>query len=377
MAALFSLHPDAAISTVKVNQQAKITSRKPISPGKPVRLKRLAGRSFGAVSFADCTVKGQLTKMKIIEVAAYGGPQELKLVDVGTASAGPGQVVIAVEAIGVGAVDIELRSGAHMRPVKPPLTPGGEVAGSVLRVGDGVDESWIGRRVYAYIGIGGYAEQVVTELTKLTLLPDNVSAVDAVALGVNAMTAVFSLETAPLKEGERVLVREAGGGIGLAVVQHAVLKGASVTAVSSSDGRMARLKSLGAATVLTRTDIEAVSREFDVIVDPVAGPDMANYISHLGMRGRYVLRGTAGGWPDPEFGMSVLMKGINSVPFSVFSLGSINDEQAGSALTEIFALASGGKLKPVIETIYPIHEAAQAHAHLESGNVFGRLVLTI
>jgi NADPH:quinone reductase len=148
--------------------------------------------------------------LKAIVVQSLGGPQNLALVDLPAPSAGAGQVLTAVEAAGVGLVDVLLRQGPIPGSSAPGFVPGIEVAGTVITVGEGVDRSWLERRVFTMVTGGGYAERVAAEASRLVPLPPTMKAVDAVALGVNALV----LESASAAHAKL----EAGGVFGKLVL---------------------------------------------------------------------------------------------------------------------------------------------------------------
>ena len=187
--------------------------------------------------------------MLAITVPAFGGPDVLRAAELPVPAPGPGQVLIAVESAGVGYVDVMARAGDYAPLAEPGFVPGLEAAGTVTATGDDVDPAWTGRRVYALTWRGAYAEQVVADLAGVVPLPTGVDAETAVALGVNALVARTGLRRAGARAGERVLVRGAGGGIGVHAVQLAAAAGAEVTAVTSSAERGVRLRELGAAHV--------------------------------------------------------------------------------------------------------------------------------
>ena len=314
--------------------------------------------------------------MKAVRVEHFGGPEALKLIDMPAPIAGAGQAVIGVEAAAVGLVDTYARSGAYPIHEEPGFVLGGEVAGSILSVGEGVSESWLGERVYSLVRVGGYAEQVVAEEASLVSIPSGVSAVDAVALGANALVGEFCLRRGRYSAGRRVLVRGASGGIGVATIQLALMKGALVTAVTSSPDRMARLSAIGVAQVLERSEMTNVTDEFDIIIDPVGGPEIGAYMAHLAVNGCYVICGAAGGRPNADFGMGIIIGGGKSLTLSLQSLDSVPVLELNSAAADLFERVAELTLKPVVDTIYNLADAQLAHERLEKGNVFGRLVLT-
>lgn len=276
-------------------------------------------------------------------------------------------MLIAVEACGVGLVDVLLRKG--LVPGLSPIgfVPGVEVAGMVI---DGAAE-WIGKRVFAKVDKGGYAEQLIADVTDIAEIPDALPSEAAVALGINALVAHFSLLQGRCGKEERVLVRGAGGGIGTMTVQLAKLNGAQVTAATTSPEKRSMLSALGVQ------QFDNGYQEYDVIIDAVAGNDLASFFNRLKPGGRYVVNGIAGGFPLSDFAMPLVTSFQKSLTISGLSLNSMADSQLMTAMTDIFTLALQGKITAVIDTVYPLTEAVSAHKRLESGNVFGKIVLKV
>lgn len=159
--------------------------------------------------------------MKAVVISRFGDPDGLEVVDLPAPVPTPGQVRITTEAIGVGGVDAVIRRGTLAAyGFQPGHLPGSEVAGRVTSLGEGVDASWMGRRVWAFTGLsGGYAEQAVASVEDVLPLPDGLSGADAVTLGGSGAVAHFALDRARLAPGETVLVRGAAGSIGITAVQ--------------------------------------------------------------------------------------------------------------------------------------------------------------
>jgi NADPH:quinone reductase-like Zn-dependent oxidoreductase len=146
---------------------------------------------------------------------------------------------------------------------------------------------------------------------------------------------------------------------------------AAVTAVSS---KQAQLKQLGIQQFLNAGETNAV---FDIVLDPVAGSEIDNYVNLLAPNGRYLLSGAAAGFPSPDFGSSWIQRFLKSLSFMCLSLNSISQQEMNMALTEIFSLCAGGEITSVIDSIYSLDDAAAAHRKLESGKVFGKIILAI
>jgi NADPH:quinone reductase len=317
--------------------------------------------------------------LKAIRIQSFGGPDALILSELPKPSLARGQVLIAVEAAGIGLVDVQMRRGTYGGFSEPGFVPGLEVAGAVVAVGEGVDRSWLERRVFAFIeAAGGYAEYATADVHHLTPVPSALSAAQAVALGVNALVAKFSLQRAHVKAGERVLVRGASGGIGYLATQLAAQAGAVVTVATSSQVRGQRLRELGATHVMGRSaqPVETAAEDFDVIIDTVAGPELPAFLGRLRKNGRLVLCGAAGGVPPADSAQELLVSYKKSLTLSMFTLYSVPQEEGVKAMKELFELTLQGRLKPIIHESLPLASAAVAHFKLEAGEVFGKLVLT-
>lgn len=321
--------------------------------------------------------------MRAAVVRRFGDPEGIEIVDVPTPTPGPGQVAIDVEAIGVGGVDTVVRRGT-LAEVGPPagLVLGSEVAGTVAAAGPDMDPSWVGRRVWAFTGLGGgYAEVALAAGDDLTPLPDALTPVEAVTLGSAATVAHFALRHARLAAGGSVLVRGGAGSIGIAAVELAAAGGASTVAVTtSSPERGARLRQLGATDVLDRggNGGAAAPACFDVIIDIVGGSDLPAFVDRLAPNGRLVLVGMVAGPPPADFGLRLTSLDVfqQSRSFATFSLGTVPVPERNRARADILTAAADGRMHAVVHDVLPLAHAATAHRLVDSGEVFGRIVLT-
>ncbi|MDT0444054.1 zinc-binding dehydrogenase [Streptomyces johnsoniae] len=319
--------------------------------------------------------------MKAIAIQTYGGPEGLAVVDLPAPTPAAGQVVIATDAVGVGGVDTVIRSGALAAyGFKEGHIPGSEVAGTVTAVGDGVDASWIGERVWAFTGTGGgYVEQALAPVEEIVPLPVNLSAVDAVTLGSSGVVAHFGLRHAHFAPGETVLVRGAAGSIGIMVVQLAAHGGAAAVAVTTSSAeRGEQLRRLGATHVLDRSGggEEPVPAGYDVIIDVVAGKDMPSFFDRLNPNGRMVAVGAVAGQPPADFGTKIMAAFQKSMSFASFSAATVTGSDRRAVRSEQFAAASRGEIETVVHEVLPLDAAVLAHQKMDAGEVFGRIVLT-
>ncbi|WP_169982418.1 zinc-binding dehydrogenase [Microbispora sp. H10836] len=319
--------------------------------------------------------------MKAVAIQAFGSPEGMEVIDLPAPAAAAGQVLIATEAIGVGGVDAVIRRGAlSAYGFAEGHVPGGEVAGTVTAVGDGVDISWIGQRVWAFTGVGGgYVEQATAPVGEVLPLPSGLSAVDAVTLGGSGVVAHFALAHARFAPGESVLVRGAAGSIGITAVQLAARGGAGAVAVTTSSAeRGDRLRTLGATHVLDRSGEgdEDAPVGYDVVIDVVAGADMPAFLARLNPNGRMVVVGVVGGPPPADFGTTMMAAFRKSLSFATFSADTVAGSARQAVRTEQFAAASRGELRTVVHEVLPLEHAVLAHRKMDAGEVFGRIVLT-
>ncbi|MFE3521480.1 zinc-binding dehydrogenase [Streptomyces sp. NPDC059161] len=319
--------------------------------------------------------------MKAVSIREFGRPEGLAVIDLPAPIPGSGQVLIATEAIGVGGVDTVIRSGALAAyGFKEGHIPGGEVAGTVTAVGDGVDASWTGRRVWGFTGTGGgYVEQAIAPVTDILPLPVNLSAIDAVTLGSAGVVAQFGLAHAQFAPGEAVLVRGAAGSIGIMAVQLAARGGAAAVAVTTSSAdRGERLRKLGATHVLDRSGNGGgdAPAGYDVIIDVVAGEHLPSFFERLNPNGRMVVVGAVAGRPPADFGTHMMAAFQKSMSFATFSAATVTTADRDTARAEHFIAASRGEIEAVVHELLPLDQAVLAHLKMDAGEVFGRIVLT-
>jgi NADPH:quinone reductase-like Zn-dependent oxidoreductase len=317
--------------------------------------------------------------MRAVTIERFGDPSGMAVKDIPAPTPGPGQVVVETEAIGVGGVDAVIRRGTLTGyGFTEGLIPGSEVAGTVTAVGDDVDPSWVGRRVWAFLRVGGYVEQALAQVGDIVALPDELSSVDAATVGGSATVAHFALAHAHFAAGESVLVRGAAGSIGIATVELAARGGASAVGVTTSSAeRGARLRELGATHVLDRAGAGGpdAPASYDVVIDIVGGPDITAFIDRLAPNGRLVVVGAVAGMPSADFGGQLVKTFQQSRSVATFSLDSVPLPARDAVRAEVLAATARGELHAVVHDVLPLAQAAEAHRQMDAGAVFGRVVL--
>jgi NADPH:quinone reductase len=324
--------------------------------------------------------------MYAIRLHEFGPPENLRYEQVDDPQPGPGQVRIRVAAAGVHFIDTRIRAGqpGPMPPPALPQIPGREVSGVVDAVGDGTDESWLGRRVVAHLGeaSGGYAALAAVSVAELLPVPDGLSDEAAVAMLGTGRTTVAILDAARLTADDVVLVTAAAGGIGSLLVQAGRNAGATIVGLAGGPAKVDRVRELGADLAVDYTESgwdQRVrdglgGREPTVALDGVGGEAGRTTLELLGVGGRILFFGNASGE------LTRLSTG------DLFSRGLTASAAIGARLARVpgglrqlavraLAEAAAGRLVPLVDKPYPLAEAAAAHAALERRSTMGKVVL--
>lgn len=339
--------------------------------------------------------------MRRLVISRYGGPEVLKVEEVEDPLPGPGEVRIRVRAAGVNFADVMARLGLYPDAPPPPVVVGYEVAGEVDALGPGAQGFREGDRVVALTRFGGYAEAVTVPVEQVIPLPAGKDFVEGAALPVNYLTAFLMLERlASVRPGDRVLIHGAGGGVGLAALQIAKDLGAE-TFGTASGSKHARLREMGLDHAIDyRTgDFEAEIRRItggrgmDVILDPISGSTTRRNFRLLAPMGRLFLFGISSYnqgtrkrslldslraiLRTPIFHPIQLMNSNKGV-FGV-NLGRLweEKEKIRKMFEELHARWEEGKIRPVIDTTFPLERGGAAHDCLQDRRNFGKVVLTL
>jgi NADPH:quinone reductase-like Zn-dependent oxidoreductase len=331
--------------------------------------------------------------VKALLSRAPGGPETLELGERPDPVAGPGEIVVRVRACSINYPDVLIIEDKYqMRPTRP-FAPGGEVAGEIEQVGEGVSGWAVGDRVIAVTGFGGLAEKLKVQPHMLHRLPDSVGFVDGAALLMTYATAIHALvDRADLKEGELLYVLGAAGGVGLAAVEIGRALGANVVACTSSDEKAAAAVAAGAtgsivyprgpldaeaSKALARTFKEVAGpRGVQVVLDAVGGDYAEPAIRAMGWEGRFLVIGFPAGIPKIPLNL-VLLKScdIRGVFWGAFFA---RDPQADARnVARLFQWWDEGKIAPRVSATYPLERAGEAIAALRDRQVIGKLVVTL
>lgn len=324
--------------------------------------------------------------MRAIRLHAFGPPENLVYESVDDPEPGPGQVRVVVAAAGVHLIDTAIRAGRNGGPYPLPdlpQIPGREVAGTVDAVGDGVDASWLGRRVVAHLGMasGGYAERAVRDVAAIHPLPDGLGEDVAVAMIGTGRTAMAILDRARPERGDVVAVTAAAGGLGTLLVQAAKHAGATVAGLAGGPEKVARVRALGADVAVDYSAggwTEALRAQLDgrvptLVLDGVGGRSGRGALELLGRGGRIVLYGMASGTPTEISSADLFQLGITAS--AAIGRGGARPEDVRGLEERALTEAAAGRLAPVVDSRFPLADAAAAHAALESRATVGKVVL--
>jgi NADPH2:quinone reductase len=324
--------------------------------------------------------------MRAVQVSTLEGPEALEVVDVDEPVAGPDQVLVDVEAAGVVFPDLLLSRGEYQMRPELPFVLGSEVAGTVRSAPEGSGFA-AGDRVAAMCVLGGFAQVVVAPVDQTFPLPDTVSADVGAGLPMNYLTAHFVLgQRGRLTVGETVLVHGAAGGVGIACIQFAKARGASVIAVVSTEGKAEVARAAGADHAVLVTDAEGAGFKdavleitgkagVDIVVDPVGGDRFTDSLRSLRRGGRLLVVGfTAGEIPTVKVNR-LLLRNIEVVGAAWGEWAYGNPGFMRGQWDEILDDVAAGRLAPPISATFPLAQTAAAVGELAERRVAGKVVV--
>lgn len=327
-----------------------------------------------------------IATMQAIEIPTPGGPHVLRLVSRPQPRPAAGEVLIQVEAAGVNRPDALQRQGGYPPPPGASDIPGLEVAGTVVEVGSEVAIPRLGDRVTALVAGGGYAEYCLAPAGSCLPFPDGYDAIRAAALPETFFTAWSNVfDRGALRPGETFLVHGGTSGIGTAAIQLAKARGATVYATAGSDDKCAVCRRLGADIAINyrETDFVEVLKEatdrrgVDVILDMVGGDYIERNYEVAAIEGRIVqiafLRGPK---TTVNFNKLMLKRLTHTGATLRVREPAFKASLARALYTEVWPLLSAGTIAPVIDSVFPLAAAAEAHARLEADHV-GKIMLKV
>lgn len=331
--------------------------------------------------------------MKALLSTKVGGPDSLELSEVSDPTPGAGEVAVRVRAVGINYPDVLIIEDRYQFRPERPFAPGGELAGVVDAVGEGVHDLKVGDRVAAMTGWGALQERAVIHASRCVKLPDGVPFQDAAALLMTYGTSWYTLkQRAGLKAGETLLVLGAAGGVGSAAVELGRALGARVVAAASTAAKVEFALDCGAdhglvypTGELDKAASKALAEEFklacgrsgaDVIYDAVGGAYAEPAIRSIAWEGRYLVVGFPAGIPSLPLNLT-LLKSCQIVGVFWGAWAAREPEANAENLRELFELYGKGAIRPRISATWPLARAGEAIAALAERRATGKLVVVV
>ena len=322
--------------------------------------------------------------MRAVEITEPGGPDVLKPCTRPVPVPGHGQIVIRVAYAGVNRPDALQRAGSYAPPANASPLPGLEASGTVVEIGPGVTRYSIGDKVCALLPGGGYAEYVTTPEAHALPIPDGLSLKEAACLPETCFT-VWSnvVMRGGLKAGERFLVHGGSSGIGTTAIQIAKALGARVFTTAGSDDKCAACEALGADKALNYRTGDFVAMMHDeggaqLILDMVGGPYLPRNVKALATEGRLVQIAFLQG-PKVELNFAeVMMRRLTITGSTLRPQSDLAKARiAAEVEANVWPMIAAGKFRPVMDSEFPLEDAAAAHARMESSGHVGKIVLKV
>lgn len=331
--------------------------------------------------------------MRALLSREVGGPNTLELTDLPEPVAGAGQVVVAVKACAINYPDVLIIEDKYQFKPQRPFAPGGEIAGVVESVGEGVTGWRAGDRVIAMLGHGGLAEKVIADPAKLYRLPEGRSFAEGAALILTYATTIHALiDRGRIRQGDKMLVLGAAGGVGLAAVELGKAYGAHVVAAVSSDEKAAAATQAGADETIVygrapfdkeqsraladRFKVAGAREGFRIVYDPVGGDYAEPALRSIGWEGRYLVVGFPAGIPKLPLNLTLLKScDVCGVFWGAFAA---RDPQANQAhIDELFRLWAAGRIAPRVTDVFPLERGGEAIAKMAGRGAIGKLVVEV
>jgi putative PIG3 family NAD(P)H quinone oxidoreductase len=324
--------------------------------------------------------------MRAITITKPGGPEVLALTEVADPAAADGEVLIDVAAAGINRADLLQRQGFYPPPPGAPPYPGLECSGRIAALGAGVTGWQVGDEVCALLSGGGYAERVAVPAGQVLPVPAGVSVAEAAALPEVACTVHSNLVTlAGLTAGETLLVHGGASGIGTFAIQLGRALGATVACTAGSPGKLDRCRELGAELAICYPDEDFVAaigeftggRGADIILDLMGASYLQRNVQALANDGRLVVIGLQGG-TRAELDLNALLRKRASVHATSLRARPADQKAAivAAVRDQVWPLVAAGQVRPVIQAVLPLADAARAHLLMEGSHV-GKVLLQL
>jgi NADPH:quinone reductase-like Zn-dependent oxidoreductase len=331
--------------------------------------------------------------MKALLSHAPGGPETLRVTDLPDPQPGPGQLLVSVHAAAINYPDVLIIEDKYQLKPPRPFAPGGEIAGEVIGIGEGVQGWSTGDRIIAVPGFGGLSELIAIPAAAAFRLPPERSYTEGAALLLTYATSIHALwDRGRLQAGHTLLVLGAAGGVGLAAVELGKARGARVIAAVSAEGKAQAARDAGADEAIVyprgpfdREGQKALADQFKaavgpagahVIYDPVGGDYAEPALRAIAWEGRYLVVGFPAGIPKLPLNLTLLKScDVCGVFWGAFAM---RDPRANAAhVAELFALWDAGRISPRVSATYPLERAGEAIAAMAARQVIGKLVVEV
>jgi NADPH:quinone reductase-like Zn-dependent oxidoreductase len=331
--------------------------------------------------------------MQAVEITKHGGPGVLQVFERSDPPLLPGEVRIDVAACGINFADVMARIGVYPDAPKPPCVVGYEVAGTVIDLGEGVEDIEHGQRVLAGTKFNGYASQVCVPESDVVVLPDSLTFEQGAAIPVNYATAWAGLVGyGSIQPGERVLIHSAGGGVGIAAIQIARRFGAGEIYGTASSSKHSRIRELGVDHALDYADVHAKAGlpGFDIVLDPLGGKSIRTSYNLLRAGGRVIAFGASGVVSGGKRNLVSALRTVARMPrFSLIKQMSESKAVIGLNMLSLWQdrgtlspwieplreLMDDGTIDPVIAATFPFDRAGEAQDMLTERRNIGKVVL--
>ncbi len=321
---------------------------------------------------------------RAIQIDAYCGPDDLRLVDVAVRPPGPGEVRIRVRAAAVNFADSLMISNQYQHKPPLPIIPGMEAGGEILEVGSGVDHLKVGDRVVGYDRFGYFTEEATVSAAQVFKMPAKMDFLQAAAFPISYGTAHVGLQhRARLKPGETLLVTGAAGGVGIAAIEVGKALGARVIALASTAEKLDLAARHGADYVVNSRDEDLVAKVkshvggVDVAFDPVGGDAFRTALKCMNFEGRILVIGFASGERQMIPANHVLVKNcdIIGLSWSFYREKKLDIDQG--AFADLCRMYEAGQVNPPVTETFPLAKAGKALRRLVDRSAMGKLVLTV